>query len=1411
MLNFANRLFKNQTNKNTCTLFQHLQYQQQYINSGIRCTTLNNNTLCSTTQHYSSISNNMSSSSSSSSSNNSNNNNSNTLASNHESNNNNNIKSYKPLIKNNSGKPLFLQNSNNNNSSSNNNNNNNNVNSLNSNGGNGVHLDQTKPPKTIKIKIKSKDPFIELPGGGRIYFDKKPTKKKQSTKDNSESLTTSTSTPTPTSASPIETSSNSITDTTLTTTTTTTTTATNINTPSINTITTAPNISSNVIEEVEEKQKSQYKENVDVVIKVKEEEEEEDDDDDEMVSKKHTLIIDGTPLLYKAFNGSPLLSVDGQPINAIHGYTQSILRFLKDFKPDYVALCFDPRGGSFRRELYPAYKSHRPPMPDDLQSQFALIDHLSDAIGIPVLKIDRYESDDLIATYTRIANEAGHRITIVSDDKDLLQLVTNENISVYRPKSNEIIGESDVSERIGVDSEFVTTFQSLVGDTSDNIPGVPGLGPKTAISIINSFGHLKDILENVENLPTKLQEKIQNLKDQIHLSYQLVTLNKNVNVPPLDSLKFNPINKTKLIEYLDRFKFQRIKDSLYKLDLPFEGEEINAGGVQALKSTKSRAKSKSKVVQSVVNEDQVDGDDIVSAADLVNFNDGDETTTDISVDSESKPKRKKRKSKMEVIDGVEEDAALTEPLDEIYVPVTEEEISRIRMPNVTVVNDVEKAKAIVNQLLSLTYLYHACDTEVVDLDLKKQSPIGHGRIICFSVYCGPDIDFGTGSRLWVDTMGEQGNEILEVFRPYFESESIYKVWHNYGFDRHIFYNHNIDVKGFGGDTLHMARLWDAARNGRGGYSLEGLSKELLDNHKTSIKDLFGKNKIKADGLPGKDIIVPPLEVIQRHPKHLETWIEYSSLDAELTWNLRENLQAKLQNMVWMNDTNMWDFYHNLWRPFGHLLTDMERRGMKVDIEHLKTVEGVATKDIQDNMDAFQQWAVKYCPNAKYMNPSSDAQIQQLLFAPTKNVKTKEEMPLEREFETENTEGFIEEGKKKPKKMRPFLLSGLGLPFGSHTASGWPAVDSASLRDLAGNPSKGKYGKIFNHFKDKSEDKEKGEQEGIEASKAITSLLEIGSVGTLLSSFIIPLQKLCDSNHRVHTSVNVNTETGRLSSKRPNLQNQPALEKDRYKIRKAFTCEPGNTLVVADYGQLELRLLAHITNCRSMINAFKIGGDFHSRTAMGMYPHVKEAVDRGDVLLEWDGDGEPPKPLLKDSFGAERRKAKTLNFSIAYGKTAHGLSKDWGVTLKEAQETLDRWYSDRPEVLLWQRKTIQIANTHKWTRTLMGRYRMLPDIDNPAKGMKGHSERASINTPLQGGAADIVMKAMLMIEEDKRLKELGFQLIMQIHDELILEGPEQHAKEAREIVMRLMSNPLNTPLLVELVVDCRFAKTWYEAK
>ncbi|KAE8725498.1 DNA polymerase I A [Hibiscus syriacus] len=717
---------------------------------------------------------------------------------------------------------------------------------------------------------------------------------------------------------------------------------------------------------------------------------------------------------------------------------------------------------------------------------------------------------------------------------------------------------------------------------------------------------------------------------------------------------------------------------------------------------------------------------------------------------------------------------------------------------VLVVDNISAAKEVVLMLTTkYRHLVHACDTEVSNIDVKLETPVDHGEITCFSIYSGEDADFGNGrSCIWVDVLDGGGKDLLKEFVPFFEDKSIKKVWHNYSFDSHVIRNYGIGLSGFHADTMHMARLWDSSRRTMGGYSLEALSgdanvmqrnkmhreeKELIG--KTSMKTIFGKKKVRKDGTEGKMISIPPVEELQREERKL--WICYSALDSISTLRLYESLKNKLSSMYWVFDgkhvpgKSMYHFYKEYWQPFGELLVKMECEGMLVDRTYLAQIEKVAKAEQEIAANRFRTWASRYCDDAKYMNVGSDTQLRQLLYGGILNSKDPNvSLPDEKIFKVPNVDKVIEEGKKAPTKFRNIKLHSIGvkLPVEIYTATGWPSVSGVALKSLAGKVSAeydfseatndgdiddlpetmtdvdtSEYGTAFAAFED--------EEKGREACHAIASLCEVCSIDSLIQ-FHSPL-------------------AGYLM---PHLINQPALEKDRYKIRQAFVAAPGNSLVVADYGQLELRILAHLAGCKSMLDAFEAGGDFHSRTAMNMYSHILEAVEKGQVLLEWHpqpGEDKPPVPLLKDAFGSERRKAKMLNFSIAYGKTPVGLAKDWKVSVEEAKNTVDLWYKERQEVLEWQKKRKFEAQKFGCVKTLLGRARRFPSFAQCTRSQRGHIERAAINTPVQ------------------------------VHDEVILEGPSESAEIAKAIVVECMSKPFGGKniLKVELAVDAKCAQNW----
>jgi len=785
-----------------------------------------------------------------------------------------------------------------------------------------------------------------------------------------------------------------------------------------------------------------------------------------------------------------------------------------------------------------------------------------------------------------------------------------------------------------------------------------------------------------------------------------------------------------------------------------------------------------------------------------------------------------------------------------------------------IVDTVARAERLMDELKALPpSTIYGCDTEA-EIDLQKQNPVGNGMVTCVTLYAGKEMRFGgEGSSVFVDVLGKP--EILERIKPFLESEKTLKVWHNYSFDRHILFNHGVDVMGLKGDTMHLGRLEDSSRDktlGKGGYSLEALSEAFLGqkSSKTSLKQLFRSPKLNVKGEKLKTFYLPPVSEIQESDRRLD-WIQYSCFDAMCTKHLYVALANRLREMEWrftydytstaqsrMN-SNMLEMYEQCLLPFAVCLTDIEREGFQLDIDHLKNAEMLAQKSIKELSQAFNEWlitsgALKDPSDVQHINAHSTLQKNFIFFAENgvlqldpklqqdarrKELKRRaadstspkkdfnEGMFQKAEFEIKLDEPCPDSGKTK-KRKHIVGINGLGLTAKSYTKkSGLAQTGNAEMAALAGKPNDDPptFGPAFDQLVKKHKkmkiQNEEAEARAAAACKAIDHLNSITAIEKLLSTFIKPLMERADTNNRIHCSLNLGTETGRLSSSGPNLQNQPSLEKDVYKIRKAFTCRPGNMLIVADYGQLELRVLAHLAKCESMIEAFKAGGDFHSRTALSMYDYIQKKLNAGEVLLEWDsaanGGQSPPVPLIKDEFATERKRAKILNFSIAYGKTSMGLSQDFGVSKTEAQQIVDKWYAARPEIREWQEKQKENARIKGWVETLWGRRRKFSLDTLKDRRQRGVIERAAINTPVQGSAADIVMAAMNRVHANKRLLEIGWKMILQVHDEIIMEGPEESTEEAQNILMACMEDPLEYELLVALEVDSKAAKTWYEGK
>jgi len=372
----------------------------------------------------------------------------------------------------------------------------------------------------------------------------------------------------------------------------------------------------------------------------------------------------------------------------------------------------------------------------------------------------------------------------------------------------------------------------------------------------------------------------------------------------------------------------------------------------------------------------------------------------------------------------------------------------------------------------------------------------------------------------------------------------------------------------------------------------------------------------------------------------------------------------------------------------------------------------------------------------------------------------------------------------------FTINGLGLKPGSKrkflSESGWPSVGVEALKELR-RRREGAASMVVGQLVARNVPQEEAEK----VSESLARLIDVKSKRSLVSGFVKPL--LTRSSHsgeaadstfgRVHASMAFDTSTGRLACRHPNLQNLPVTG-----LRRAFRPATGNKLIVADYSQLELRVLAHIAQCPSMIEQLMRGGDFHSETAAQMFPEVAAAVLSGDAVIEKDDSG---APTVKSKFGNARGKAKAVNFGIIYGKEAASLAEDLDISPKEAEDLINTWYACKPEVLEWKQRLVREAKVDLHTKSLLGRWRTLPLLDAKVGASyycKSKSERAAVNFGIQGSAADIVLAAMLQIWRNRELANLGFQLVLQVHDEFVLEGPEAEAEQAKCLVKSMMMNP-----------------------
>jgi DNA polymerase I len=996
----------------------------------------------------------------------------------------------------------------------------------------------------------------------------------------------------------------------------------------------------------------------------------------------HVFLVDGSSYIFRAYHALPPLNrkSDGLQVNAVLGFCNMLWKLLREMPPDnrptHLAIVFDKSEITFRNKLYPDYKAHRPPAPDDLIPQFPLIREAVRAFDLPCLEQVGFEADDLIATYAREAGELGATTTIVSSDKDLMQLVTDK-VTMFDTMKDRRIGIAEVIEKFGVPPAKVVEVQALAGDSTDNVPGVPGIGVKTAAQLIVEYGDLETLLLRAGEIkqPKRREALIENA-EKARISRQLVLLDDKVTLEvPLDELAVHEPDARKLIAFLKAMEFSSLTRRVA------EYSQVDPADVEA----DAGMKSGSSVFAPLPLAEKVDESGNVPQSGA---------SGDLFAEKAAPDQARGKPSPAGGPAGKADKAGSLKGTP-ISLAAARAEAARktpLDRGKYQTIRSLEQLNAWLARVHDVGHF--AIEAKASSIDPMQAEICGIALALVPNDACYVPLGHkqsGDGSGLFAAGLApDQINteDALEALRPLFESQGILKIGFNLKFNAVMFAQHGIVLRNHD-DVQLLSYALDAGRNSHG---LDQLAQTWLGHASISHGELIGsgKGKLAFDQVA------------------IDKATAYSAEDADVILRLWRVLKPRLVA------ERMTTVYETLERPLISVLARMERRGISIDRQVLSRLSG-----------EFAQTAARV-----------EAEIQEIAGEPI-NVGS-------------------------PKQIGDILFGKMGIPGGSKTKTGAWSTSAQILDELA--------------------------EQGHEFPKKI---LEWRQVSKLKSTYTDALPTYVHpQTHRVHTTYALAaTTTGRLSSNEPNLQNIPVRTEDGRKIRRAFIASPGHKLVSADYSQIELRLLAEIADIPVLKQAFRDELDIHAMTASEMF-------------------GVPIKGMPAEV----RRRAKAINFGIIYGISAFGLANQLGIAREEASAYIKKYFERFPGIRAYMDETRDFCRNHGYVETLFGRKCHYPDIRASNASVRSFNERAAINARLQGTAADIIRRAMIRMEGALAEKKLSAQMLLQVHDELIFEVPDDEVAATLPVVQHVMQDaPFPAVLLsLPLHVDARAADNWDEA-
>lgn len=944
---------------------------------------------------------------------------------------------------------------------------------------------------------------------------------------------------------------------------------------------------------------------------------------------KRFFIIDGHAQIYRAYYAPfrDLQSPSGEPTRATYVFSQMLINLLRDQRPDYLAMVLDVSDATvFRVELDAAYKATREPPPEDLPPQMERIIGLVGAAGIPILRKQRFEADDLIATLVRRHAGAALDVVLVSKDKDLEQLL-GPHVSLYDPNKGDFVTPESMRAAKGYGPELAVEAQILTGDTVDNVPGVKGIGPKTAAKLLEKYGSARGVIEHADELTPKQRENVLAFAPRIELTRELVTLRDDVEFAfELDAARVAGFDWAALQQVFGELGFRRLPEQLAEVTGAAPAErgadgDADDGGNDAAGAQKTTESAR---------EHQTSPDAAKGA----------DTSTDAAALA----------AKLAHPDGG--DYECIDTLDKLA------DFAR------------ELAKQPAYAVDTETTSVSAIDAELVGLSFAWE--VGRGYYIPVKGFMG--------SALPVD-------EVRKLLAPILANPKTLKVGHHLKYDLNVLHIAGMPVAGSLFDTMIAAFV---VNPDFGSYKMDRIVERVFGHVMIPISDLIGK---------GRDQLTMDQAPIERVA-------EYAAEDADYTWRMREHYEPQIRG------SDREALYYETEMPLVRVLTAMEREGVSIDADFLKKMSARLGERIEQIRDAVHQ-------------------------------------EIGRAFNLDS-----------PKQLAEVLFDDLGFRVVRKTKTA-RSTDAATLETLAR-----------------------------ETEHAVPGLMmEYREIQKLLGTYVdaLPATRARRTN-RIHTSYHqTGAITGRLSSSEPNLQNIPIRTALGREIRRAFVPRTADErLIVADYSQVELRMLASFSEDEQLIRAFNDDRDIHAFVAAQI----------NNVALE---------DVTKDM----RARAKAVNFGIIYGQSAFGLAQGTGMSRAEAQQFIDDYFGRYPRIKAFIQQCIDDAKRDGFVRTVLGRRRPIPDIDSRNQTARSQAERLAINTVIQGSAADLIKIAMINLYKRIERERLPLRMLLQVHDELVCEGPAAEADALAEVLRETMSGAMT--LKVPLKIDVAVGENWLEAK